>query len=180
MTDRPATWWSRELAILRAAVAAEEAGEDVAQAMAAASRALGLPVDQYKLIVRRFDDERLVDSAILPMASGKFEVHPRRVLPAGVSAAAEEPPLELAPVVTAEERRAVEVVVLQVRAAVEQADLKPDERADLEAQLESLEAQMRSPSPRRRIIGEILKTVRAVAENLVASGIWLGVGELLK
>jgi hypothetical protein len=180
MANRPPTWWTREHPILRAGLAAEEAGRDIADAMRVASDIVGVTPDQYKVIVRRFHDENLVDSAILTGGAGTIDVHPRRLLPAGIDAANEEPPDVGGVFITVAERTAIEPVLAAVRDAVDNAhDLAPDRLADIEAHLESIHGQLKSPTPRRRIVGELLSTLRNVTENLVAAGIWVGIQGLL-
>lgn len=180
---RPAAWWTREHPILLAAVAAENRGDDIAEAMAGAAAAAGITTGRFQLLIRRLHDDRLVDSVIQENAAGEVMVtHPRRVLPAGLRAAEEEPPAEhLAVFVTAAERAALEPVLAAVRTAVDEkvGSIEPDRLADIEAQLETIHGQLRSPTPRRRIVGEVLKTLRNLTENVVAAGIWLGVHGLI-
>jgi hypothetical protein len=52
-------------------------------------------------------------------------------------------------------------------------------REEMEADLRVLEAQLESPAPKRGIIKEAVRSLRAIGENLVANGIWLGGIEII-
>lgn len=68
------------------------------------------------------------------------------------------PPLDL---------KAVAALVRELRDALPGAGLPPDTRAEVEADLTTVEAQTRSPKPRLPIIKEALRSARAVLEGAV-------------
>jgi hypothetical protein len=57
--------------------------------------------------------------------------------------------------------------------------LSADDRADLEAQIESLQSQLRSPKPRRSIVTGLVTAVKLVAANVAADAITSGATNLL-
>jgi hypothetical protein len=72
-----------------------------------------------------------------------------------------------AAVLTVVERRVLEAFTREVREALDSATLDPEARADAEAQLATIEAQQRSPSPRRAVIGFALRALKAAAGSVV-------------
>ena len=73
-------------------------------------------------------------------------------------------------VLTTIERRALEAFTREVREALETAELDNEARADAEAQLATIEAQQRSPNPRRAVIGFALRALKAAA-GVVVGGV---------
>jgi DNA-binding MarR family transcriptional regulator len=70
-------------------------------------------------------------------------------------------------VLTLVEQRTLEAFTREVREALELASLEPEARADAEAQLATIEAQQRSPKPRRAVIGFALRALGSAAESVV-------------
>lgn len=69
--------------------------------------------------------------------------------------------------------------VAALRAALADARVDDGVRAEGEASLVAVEAQLALDKPNRGLLREGLRSLRAIAENLVASGIWAGGAELL-
>lgn len=176
VSDPSPTWWSREHPLLIAAVQAEEGGGDPDRAVNQKAIELGIPIDIRPLVLRRLHDDGYLDVALQTGDDRLLGAHVRKVTPEGVRAASERPPAtstSIVEFVTVTERRVLEVLLLQVRAAVDASDLDGDDLADAEAQLATAETQLRSPRARRRVLRETLQTVRAVTENLVAAAVWV-------
>lgn len=74
-------------------------------------------------------------------------------------------------VITVEQQREIEVVLKDLRNAVEEEgpSLAPDDEADLRAQLETVDAQLRSPRPRRDILAMAFGILRDVAVQAVGA-----------
>jgi hypothetical protein len=99
--------------------------------------------------------------------------------PAGVDRAEElmqeqesqDDPASAAAVLTVVEYRTLERFIQEVRGLLESAPLDPEDRADAEAQLDTIEAQMRSPRPRRRLIGMALGWLKAAGGAAVGGAL---------
>lgn len=83
------TWTSRELPILRAMRAAEEAGGDIGTA--ARDAVPDLPRDLYNETINALDQARFLDAAVQPYGDGKLQIHIRRLLPKGREAVGQWP-----------------------------------------------------------------------------------------
>lgn len=83
------TWSTRELPILEAMVAAQEAGEDVATA--ARSAVPDISEELYKETIASLRHAGYVDAAVQSMGNNQLMVHPQRVLPAGRRAVGQWP-----------------------------------------------------------------------------------------
>ena len=94
---------------------------------------------------------------------------------------------EIAGSLTQESLRAkkanIEDVLKQVLAAVERLGLKDDDKADLKAQAETAQAQMKAKTPKPAIVTESLKsiweTLKGAATSAAASGAGLLVKDLM-
>jgi hypothetical protein len=69
--------------------------------------------------------------------------------------------------------------VSQLRAALGDGRVDLAMRAEGEASLVAVEAQLNLDKPNSGMLREGLRSLRAIAENLIASGIWLGGAEVL-
>lgn len=77
---------------------------------------------------------------------------------------------------------AVRVVLKEIRANVDELELVPEIRGELESELATLEAQLASPKPKRNIVAESLASVRAILEGAgggVAGHLVMQFGKLL-
>lgn len=77
-------------------------------------------------------------------------------------------------VLSAEEMRSVEVFLTEYRRA-EEADDVPvsgEERLELDAEVQTIEAQMRSPKPKRRVVKASLNEVRHLLRGASGSGLF--------
>jgi len=73
---------------------------------------------------------------------------------------------------------ALREVLAEARALVADLALEPDEEAEIDADLRTVEAQLDSPHPKRGIVREALSSVRAVLEGAAARGVAAGVERL--
>ncbi|HET7489176.1 MAG TPA: hypothetical protein VFJ85_14690 [Acidimicrobiales bacterium] len=69
--------------------------------------------------------------------------------------------------ITVTEHRMLEVVLLDAARAVEEVALNPDDRALMQAAVDTLRAQLASPEPDRHIIGRVLRRFAAVGGGVV-------------
>lgn len=53
-----------------------------------------------------------------------------------------------------------------------------DQRAQISADIATVDSQLAAPEPNDTIVRESLGSLRSIAENLVASGLWVGLLEL--
>jgi hypothetical protein len=81
--------------------------------------------------------------------------------------------------VSLDERRLLERFVREVRIALDSSGLAGDDLADAEAQLATIEAQMRSPRPRRDVIGGAIRALtwagKEALSGLVGGGAFAAV-----
>jgi len=110
----------------------------------------------------------LVDRAYASYATLAGDVH---ITAIGVDRAeeiadrqADLPPL----VLTVDETRMLEAFVRDAHLAIEASGLAGEDLADAEAQLATIEAQARSPRPRRDVIGAALRALKWTAGTLLA------------
>lgn len=73
-----------------------------------------------------------------------------------------------AAVLTFAEREVLEAFTREMRVALDSASLDSEALADAEAQLATIEAQQHSPNPRRAIISDALRALKAAAGYVVA------------
>jgi enamine deaminase RidA (YjgF/YER057c/UK114 family) len=78
-----------------------------------------------------------------------------------------------------DDKDAILTFVGEFRRILDEIVLQKGDRDAILADLDTVEAQLRSPSPKRRILRESLGSLRSVAENLIASGVWIGAAELI-
>lgn len=76
------------------------------------------------------------------------------------------------------EREVVSQFLDELRAVLASAAVNDEDRAAANADIASVKAQLASPRPNAAVIREGLRSLRSVAENLVASGAFLGLLEL--
>lgn len=76
------------------------------------------------------------------------------------------------------ERQVVSQFLDELRAVLASAAVNDEDRAAANADIASVKAQLASPRPNAAVIREGLRSLRSVAENLVASGAFLGLLEL--
>jgi hypothetical protein len=81
---------------------------------------------------------------------------------------------------TTEQLSVAREFVAAFREAIERMDLSADEREEAEAALVGAEAQLAVRKPNAGILREALASLRPVTENLVASGMFVGLIELWK
>lgn len=74
----------------------------------------------------------------------------------------------------------LDVLMDEIKSALETLDIGSSERAELNADLATIEAQQGSPKPRIPIIKEALRSIRAVLENAAGSGIGNAIPALLE
>lgn len=74
----------------------------------------------------------------------------------------------------------LDVLINEIKSALETLDIGSSERAELNADLATIEAQQGSPKPRIPIIKEALRSIRAVLENAAGSGIGNAIPALLE
>jgi hypothetical protein len=81
------------------------------------------------------------------------------------------------------QKESIEDVLKQVLAAIERLGLKEDDQADLKAQAETAQAQMKAKTPKPAIVTESLKsiweTLKGAATSAAASGAGLLVKDLM-
>ena len=77
-----------------------------------------------------------------------------------------------------QEREQITQFLAEVRTALATAELEDEDRAAANADVASVEAQLASPRPNEAVVREGLRSLRSVAENLVASGAFAGLVEL--
>jgi predicted transcriptional regulator len=77
-----------------------------------------------------------------------------------------------------QEREAVTQFLAELRTALASAAVEVEDRAAANADIACVEAQLASPRPNAAVIREGLRSLRSVAENLVASGAFQGLLEL--
>ncbi|HSH59142.1 MAG TPA: hypothetical protein VK988_05765, partial [Acidimicrobiales bacterium] len=77
-----------------------------------------------------------------------------------------------------QEREAVTQFLAELRTALASAAVEDEDRAAANADISCVEAQLASPRPNAAVIREGLRSLRSVAENLVASGAFQGLLEL--
>jgi hypothetical protein len=85
-------------------------------------------------------------------------------------------------VLSAEEQADLEVVIASVQKAVDSGDLPLDRetQAELDADLESATAQLRSPRPSRRIVRAALEGVAAIVAAAAGNALFVGIEALLR
>ncbi len=77
-----------------------------------------------------------------------------------------------------QERETITQFLAELRTVLASAAVEEDDLAAAHADIASVEAQLASPRPNAALIREGLRSLRSVAENLVASGAFLGLLEL--
>ena len=162
-----------EMALLVAAVEATEQGGDVHDAAIAAVAHLEQGVRMA--MVERLHDARFVDAAILRGGGNLQSVHIRKVLGPGVQVVRAGRTATV--VLSVVERRVVETLLTALERAESSGEfdrLPAELRAELEADKATIEAQLRSPKPKRSVIREALKSLRDSA--VVGFGGALGAG----
>ncbi|MHB1533497.1 MAG: hypothetical protein ACYC1D_02615 [Acidimicrobiales bacterium] len=163
-------WWTIEYSILERTQRGERLGTDVDDFVT--SHALGLPEPEFiRVATGMFEQGWLrgspirVEESLAPIgvrihgltAAGREEFRRRRPTSPTGDISAE--------VVAPEVRAAVETFVRRFEEAVEGGELDElaaDDRADVMADVESLQAQMRSARPKRRVWVALLESIRTV------------------
>lgn len=169
-----------ELDILRAAVEAEDQGADPDGATHRVPHPGSGP--GRDLVLSRLADRGFLDVAIQRNGSGDIYVALlRRVLPAGLDALRQEPEAPSV-LLTHGQLAAVEELSRLIRRAIDQDELQgsDEDKADLEAQLATIEAQRRSPRARRQVWVVLLETTRSIAESALGSGAYAAAGEIIR
>jgi hypothetical protein len=163
-----------ELAIIAAVVHAEDKGEDPHLAALDAVPALEASRDRFHVTLQRLGEDGYLDVALIRGDNRLLGAHVRRALPKAVDAARSRG--AEADVLSVSELRHVERVIGNLSSLVQSSELglPPEEHADLEAQVATIGAQMRSPRPRRRIVVETLRSARNILEGAVGSGLVAG------
>lgn len=64
--------------------------------------------------------------------------------------------------------------VTEARGSISKLELEPDQKKELEAELQTLESQLASPKPKMMVIKECLRSSRSILEGLVGSAIASG------
>jgi hypothetical protein len=172
VASSPVTLSSYEMDVLRAAVEAEDRGEDPDHAVRSLPHRENEPARD--LVLSRLNDRHLLDCAIQRDGAGDIYIaFVRKVLPAGIDALRLENEASSL-LLTPDQLGAVEGLTRLLRQAIDQGDLlgSAEDQADLEAQVATMEAARRSPRPRRRLWIELLQTTRAVAEGTLSSGVY--------
>lgn len=85
---------------------------------------------------------------------------------------------QTSPILAVHELKALERVVGELRRAEEAGELDqvdPEDRAEISAEVETLQAQLRSPKPKRAIVREALRSLRVITEQAAGSAIGAGV-----
>lgn len=77
-------------------------------------------------------------------------------------------------------REAIVAFVDEMRRALSDSSVDTTTRAEGQASLVAVEAQLQLDKPNPTLLREGLRSLRAIAENLVASGMWLGLGGLIQ
>jgi DNA-binding MarR family transcriptional regulator len=78
----------------------------------------------------------------------------------------------------ASECPAIEEFLAALSDKLDELEISDDQRAAMRADLETAQAQLRSPHPREKILREILSELRAVILGMAGSGAWAGLAEL--
>lgn len=76
---------------------------------------------------------------------------------------------------TVPEMKQIEIVLREYQHAEDAGELdalEPDDRAELAAEIATIDAQRRSPRPKRATVRSALRTARNITENLAASGLF--------
>lgn len=167
-----------ELAIIGAVVQAEEIGEDPHTAALDAVQTLAADPDRFHLTLQRLGDAGYLDVALNRGDGRLLAAHVRRALPKGVDAARSRTETETLALF---ELRLVERILRELDQLVESEELglPSEERADLAAQVATVNAQTRSPRPRRRIVVEALRSARNILEGAVGSSVAAGAIHLI-
>jgi hypothetical protein len=90
---------------------------------------------------------------------------------------------ESSPVLAVHEVRLVEAVVTQFQRADDEGELDaldPDDHAEAAAEVETLNAQLRSPKPKRSIVRAALSSLSAIMQNAVGAAIGVGLVEAVQ
>lgn len=163
-------WWAIEYSILERTQRGERLGADVDEYVT--SQALGLVEPEFvRVAAGMFEQGWLqgspirVAESVAPIgvrihgltAAGREELRRRRPAPPDGDVSAE--------VVAPEVRAAVETFVRRFQEAVEGGqldELDADDRADVMADVESLQAQMRSARPKRRVWMALLESIGTI------------------
>lgn len=77
-----------------------------------------------------------------------------------------------------QEREGIKQFLTELRNVLATATVEDEDRAAANADIASVEAQLASPRPNEAVMREGLRSLRSVAENLVASGAFMGLLEL--
>lgn len=77
-----------------------------------------------------------------------------------------------------DQRPAIDAFVDAFRAVLDDTNVPQDQRAQVAADIATIDAQLAAPEPSDAIVRESLGSLRSIAENLVASGLWVGLLEL--
>ncbi len=165
--------------VLRAAADAELSTDDVNRA---AHEAVNLDRSDFGRVVSNLLDRRLVRGSLVTVeeVSGPVDGHIERLTPLGREDVRQRPPVKSL-YLGWDEKGPVEVFIQVVVKELEAGALRlsANDRADLEAQIESLQGQLRSPKPRRSIVTGIVAAVKLVAANVAADAITNGATNLL-
>ena len=66
-------------------------------------------------------------------------------------------------------------VLSEIRSRLDELSLGQLERSELEADLETVEQQLRSPNPKRAIVAEAMLSIRSILESAAGSAVFLGI-----
>jgi DNA-binding transcriptional MocR family regulator len=77
-----------------------------------------------------------------------------------------------------QDREGITQFLTELRNVLAAATVEEEDRAAANADIASVEAQLTSPRPNEAVVREGLRSLRSVAENLVASGAFMGLLEL--
>jgi hypothetical protein len=149
--------------VLHALYDATDTGGITAMMPSDIAQQTGLTGDDVDAAVRWLVDRSY---AGLGGLSGEVHITAQGVDRAEVTA---EPVAEAQPLaLTVAERQLLEVFVRDARMAIEASALVGDELADAEAQLATIEAQARSPRPRRDIVGAAIRALTWVGKEALS------------
>jgi hypothetical protein len=115
-------------------------------------------------------------------ANGQPIVYPNRLTPKGRRAVGQwqeaDGPTLVA--LTQVQRQELERFLTEFRKADDRGEIKldPGDRAEVDADIDALQAQLSSPKPKRRVVAEILASLRNVLEGAAGGGIVFGLQQL--
>jgi hypothetical protein len=81
--------------------------------------------------------------------------------------------------VSADQAGDLRLLIDAIRGLVGMTEVDAENGHQIEADLATIEAQLRSPNPKHIVLRESVRSLRSIAENLVASGIWVAIPEVL-